>query len=99
MIISLVVAMGQNRQIGYQGKIPWPRLKQDLENFKELTYGHIVIMGRKTWESMGSKPLKGRTNIILSQNLDKDNDDGDDDGDDVDHDDQGDNYDEFDDSD
>lgn len=62
--IIIIVATGQNRVIGKNGKIPW-RLSADLRRFKELTMGHPIIMGRKTYESLG-KPLPGRTNIILS---------------------------------
>ena len=62
--ISLIVAMGQQRQIGLKGKIPW-HLKADLLNFKKLTIGHPVIMGRKTFESIG-KALPNRLNIVLT---------------------------------
>ncbi len=68
MIISLVAAMARNRVIGSQGKIPW-QLPADLKHFKELTYGHPVIMGRKTYESIG-KPLSGRKNIVISREPD-----------------------------
>lgn len=63
--IIIIVAMGENRVIGKDGKIPW-RLSADLRRFKELTMDHPVIMGRKTYESLG-KPLPGRENIILSR--------------------------------
>ncbi|KKT57907.1 MAG: Dihydrofolate reductase [Candidatus Giovannonibacteria bacterium GW2011_GWC2_44_9] len=63
--IIIIVALDQNRVIGKDGKIPW-KLSADLKRFKELTMGHPIIMGRKTYESLG-KPLSGRTNIILSR--------------------------------
>lgn len=67
-MISLVVAMGPNREIGINNQIPW-KLSEDLKNFKKTTMGHHILMGRKTFESIG-KPLPGRTNIILSRNKD-----------------------------
>jgi dihydrofolate reductase len=66
-MISLVVAMGLNREIGINNQIPW-KLSEDLKNFKKTTMGHHILMGRKTYESIG-KPLPGRTNIILTRNL------------------------------
>jgi dihydrofolate reductase len=65
-MISLVVAMGLNREIGINNQIPW-KLSEDLKNFKKTTMGHHILMGRKTYESIG-KPLPGRTNIILTRN-------------------------------
>jgi dihydrofolate reductase len=65
-MISLVVAMGLNREIGINNQIPW-KLSEDLKNFKRTTMGHHILMGRKTFESIG-KPLPGRTNLILSRN-------------------------------
>lgn len=66
MTVSLIVAMAENRVIGRDGDLPW-RLSADLKRFRELTTGHHVIMGRKTWESIG-KPLPGRTNVVVSRN-------------------------------
>ena len=65
---SLVVAMDRNRVIGRDNRLPW-RLPDDLAYFKRVTMGHPVVMGRRTWESIG-KPLPGRTNIVLSSNPD-----------------------------
>lgn len=65
-IISAIVAMGQNRVIGRNNQLPW-HLPADLKHFKELTTGHPILMGRKTYESIG-KPLPNRTNIIMTQN-------------------------------
>lgn len=63
----MVVAYDLNRAIGASGDLPWKRsLPADLHNFKRLTMRKTVIMGRKTYESMGSKPLAGRENIVLS---------------------------------
>lgn len=64
MIISLIVAVSRNGVIGKKNKLPW-HLSSDLKRFKEITMGKPVIMGRKTFESIG-KPLPGRLNIILT---------------------------------
>lgn len=61
---AIIVASSLNRVIGKDGKIPW-HLPDDLKRFKALTKGHAVIMGRKTYESIG-KPLPERCNIVLS---------------------------------
>ena len=63
-----VVAMDADRAIGLNNGIPW-RLKEDLQLFKRLTMGHPILMGRKTWESLG-RPLPGRQNIVLTRNAD-----------------------------
>src|SRR5262245_46659856 len=63
--ISLIVAMSRNRVIGAKGTIPW-HLPDELKLFKKLTMGHHMIMGRKTWESIG-KPLPGRTSVIVTR--------------------------------
>jgi dihydrofolate reductase len=67
MKIVLVAAVGKNNVIGRGGQLPW-RLKSDLQHFRELTMNRPVIMGRKTYESIG-QPLKGRTNIVLTRDL------------------------------
>lgn len=66
--ISLIVAIGKNRELGRGGKLLW-HLPDDMRRFKELTTGHPVIMGRKTWESLPLKfrPLPGRTNIVVTR--------------------------------
>lgn len=66
MIINLVVAATENNVIGKHNKLLW-HLPNDLAYFKNITWGMPVIMGRKTYESMG-KPLKGRTNIVITSN-------------------------------
>src|SRR5260221_8463532 len=63
---SLVVAMSRNRVIGRDNRLPW-RLPADLAFFKRVTMGHPVVMGRRTYESIG-KPLPGRQNIVISRN-------------------------------
>jgi dihydrofolate reductase len=65
MKISLIVAMASNRAIGLNNQMPW-HLSADLKRFKQITMGHPIIMGRKTFEAIG-KPLPGRTNIIVSR--------------------------------
>jgi dihydrofolate reductase len=65
MRISLIVAMGENGVIGGNGHIPW-HLPTDFKHFKELTMGHPIVMGRKTFESIG-KPLPGRANIVITR--------------------------------
>ncbi len=62
-----IAAMAENRVIGNDGKLPW-KVPGDLKWVKTCTYGHAIVMGRKTLESMG-KPLPGRLNIVLSQSL------------------------------
>jgi dihydrofolate reductase len=66
MILSLVVAMARNRVIGRDNKLPW-KLPKDLAYFKRVTMGHPVVMGRRTWQSIG-KPLPGRDNIVVTRN-------------------------------
>ena len=67
-MISCIVAVEKNQGIGFEGQIPWPRLKGDMSWFKNTTSNSVVIMGRKTWESIGSKKLPNRVNIVLSRN-------------------------------
>jgi len=68
MKISMIAAMGKNRVIGFNNKMPW-HLPADLQWFKKTTFGSPIIMGRKTYDSIGF-PLPGRLNIILSRNKD-----------------------------
>lgn len=63
--LALVVAMAQNKVIGQGGDLPW-HFSEDLKHFRRVTTGHAVIMGRKTWDSIG-RPLPGRRNIIVSR--------------------------------
>ncbi len=66
MKISLIVAMARNRTIGVNNTLPW-RIPEDLRHFKALTMGHHMIMGRKTFDSIG-KPLPGRTTVVVTRN-------------------------------
>ena len=65
-MISIVVAMAKNRVIGNNGQLPW-QLPTDLQRFKRLTMGHTLLMGRRTFESIG-QPLPGRRTIVVSRN-------------------------------
>ena len=64
--VYLVAAVAANGVIGRQGRLPW-HLPEDLKYFKQLTLGHPVIMGRKTWESLNGTPLPGRDNIVVTR--------------------------------
>ena len=63
---SMIVAMAENRVIGINNNLPW-YLPNDLKYFKQVTMGKPILMGRKTYESIG-KPLPGRTNIVITRN-------------------------------
>jgi dihydrofolate reductase len=65
MTLAMIVAIAENGVIGRRGDMPW-RLSADLRRFRELTMGHCIIMGRKTFESIG-RPLPGRTMIVLTR--------------------------------
>ncbi len=65
MTVSIIVSMSRNRAIGKNNRLPWD-IPEDLKWFKKITYGHPVIMGRKTYESIGGL-LPGRDNIIISK--------------------------------
>jgi len=64
--ITLIAAMGNNRAIGLNGRMPW-HLPAELQHFKRATMGKAIVMGRKTWQSIG-RPLPGRQNIVVSRN-------------------------------
>lgn len=64
-IISAIVAMSENHVIGVDNQLPW-HLPSDLQHFKSLTTGHPILMGRKTYESIG-RPLPNRTNIVITR--------------------------------
>ena len=68
MKLSLICAMAENRVIGRNNALPW-HLSEDLKYFKATTMGHCIIMGRKTWESIG-RPLPGRTSVVITTNPD-----------------------------
>jgi dihydrofolate reductase len=65
MLVSIIAAVAENGVIGRSGQLPW-HLSNDLRRFKQLTMGHTVIMGRRTWESIG-RPLPGRQMIVVSR--------------------------------
>ena len=67
MIVSIIAAIGKNGQLGIDNKIPWT-LKEDMQNFKNLTLNHHILMGRRTFESIGGKPLKNRINLLVTRN-------------------------------
>lgn len=67
MILSMIVAMDRNRTIGADNEMPW-HLPDDLKHFKQNTLGKPVIMGRKTFESIGARPLPNRRNIVVTRN-------------------------------
>jgi dihydrofolate reductase len=64
--ITLIAAMAKDRAIGLDGRMPW-HLPAELKHFKQATMGKSILMGRKTWESIG-RPLPGRQNIVISRN-------------------------------
>jgi dihydrofolate reductase len=68
MIISIIVAMDEQRGIGFQNRLPW-HLAADLKRFKSLTLEHYILMGRKTYESIG-RLLPGRTMVVLTRKKD-----------------------------
>lgn len=72
LVVSIIVAMTEDRVIGKNNDLPWPRIKEDMKHFKDITAGHAVVMGRKTWDSIPEKfkPLPGRTNIVVSRQKD-----------------------------
>lgn len=67
--MKLIVACDPNGGIGYNNKLPWTNIQGDLPRFKRLTDDCIIVMGRKTWESLPKKPLPNRTNLIITSKL------------------------------
>ena len=67
-MISIIVAVSEDRGIGKDNELLW-HISEDLKRFKKLTSGNTVIMGKKTWESLPRRPLTGRKNIVLTDNL------------------------------
>jgi dihydrofolate reductase len=74
MRIAMIAAMGENRELGMNNDLLW-HISDDLKRFKRITSGHTVIMGRQTFESIGSRPLPKRRNIVLSRNTTTDQND------------------------
>jgi len=64
MKLAIIAAIGKNRIIGKDGKLPW-HISQDLKRFKQLTTGHTILMGRKTWQSLG-RSLANRRNVVVT---------------------------------
>ena len=69
MRLSVILAAATNGVIGLNGQLPW-RLRTDVRRFKRLTVGHHVVMGRRTWEEIGCRPLPGRECFVLSTRTD-----------------------------
>jgi dihydrofolate reductase len=76
MTVNSILAHDENYGIGKDGKLPWPHNSADMKWFRDCTNGHVVIMGRKTWESLGSKKLPNRTNIVITRSEIAGNPDG-----------------------
>lgn len=68
--LAMIAAVGPNRELGIKGDLVW-HISADLKRFKQLTMGHPVVMGRKTWESLPKRPLPGRLNIVLSRSAEE----------------------------
>ncbi len=66
--VNIIAAMSPNHAIGCNGHLPW-HLPEDLARFKQITFGHTIIMGRRTFESLPNGALPGRRNIMLSHNV------------------------------
>ena len=67
-MISAIVAIDENYGIGYNNELLCS-IKEDLERFKKLTTNNVVVMGRKTWDSLPKKPLPNRTNVVVTNNV------------------------------
>lgn len=67
--VIIIAAMAENNVIGKDNTIPW-HYPEDFKHFKDLTSGHTVVMGRKTWESLPKRPLPNRTNVVITRNKD-----------------------------
>lgn len=63
--LTMVVAIGDGGAIGKNGQVPW-KIPEDLKHFKNVTLGHAIVMGRKTWDEVG-KPLPGRRNLVVTR--------------------------------
>jgi dihydrofolate reductase len=67
-LLSLIAAVSQNNVIGNNNTLPWGRIPQDMKLFRGLTTGNAIIMGRKTFDSLGQIPLPNRQSIVISRN-------------------------------
>lgn len=66
---TAIMAVDDNGGVGKNNDLPWPKIKEDLQHFKNATLNTFVVMGSKTWESLGKKKLPNRTNVVLSSNI------------------------------
>lgn len=66
MTVNAILARDLDGGIGLKNELPWERNPKDMKWFRDHTLGHVVVMGRSTWESLGSKPLPGRTNVVIT---------------------------------
>ncbi len=66
----LIAAVAENRVIGMDNRLPWERIPGDLPRFKKLTTGHAIVMGSRTYDSFGKRPLKDRLNLIVTRQPD-----------------------------
>lgn len=66
MSVNAILAVDTNLGIGMNGDLPWPHSKKDMKWFKDNTSGHVVVMGRKTWDSFGAKKLPNRINVVVT---------------------------------
>lgn len=69
MILSAIAAMAKNRVIGVNNDLPWS-IPEDMKFFRDMTKGHVMIMGRKTFDTFGGKPLPNRFHIVITRNPD-----------------------------
>ena len=69
MNIIIIAAIGEDNSLGKNGELCW-KISDDLQCFKDMTFGETIIMGRKTWESLPTRPLPGRRNIVLTRQKD-----------------------------
>lgn len=68
MTVNAILACDLKYGIGKENELPWPKNSEDMKWFRDNTLGHVVVMGRKTWESLGNKKLPNRTNIVVTHN-------------------------------
>lgn len=71
-MIAAILAISDNGVIGSENDLPWPHIAEDMKRFVELTTGNVVVMGRKTWDSLPKKPLPNRKNFVVTSKLLKD---------------------------
>lgn len=69
MVINAILAHDDKFGIGKNGLLPWPHNPADMKWFRECTNGHVVVMGRRTWESIGSKKLPNRKNVVITSSV------------------------------